>query len=132
MTLDEARQLKPGDRVLVEMEVSANTDGQPVVRDGLVFLYTRLVSPEQIREKLPPPRRKFKKGDIVAVKSGAVFYIAKDEQEGMKVFLAAVDGKTWDLLLDASNLKLICAAEDRADRSAAADGSGVTREGGEA
>ena len=110
MTLEEARQLKPGDRVLVEILIDYDSVFDEY---GNVCLESAYVLPEAIREKIAPPRRKFKKGDIVAVKSGAIFYIAKDEQEGMRVFLAAVDGKTWDICLDASNLTLICAAEDR-------------------
>ena len=86
MTLEEVKQLKQGDRVLVEMSVSVDTDGQPIVRDGLVFLYTRLVRPEDIREKITPSRRKFKKGDIVS-RNGHLYYVADDEMANGKVLL---------------------------------------------
>ena len=113
MTLEEAKQLKPGDRVLVEMYI----DGSSVFNEyGHVCLESAYVLPEAIREKIAPPRRKFKKGDIVAVKREAIYYVTDDEKEGLKVYLSATGEDTWSIRLVASELTLICAVEDREDR----------------
>ena len=113
MTLEEAKKLKIGDRILVEMEVGCNDNNEIIDRDGDIWLTRRYVKPERIREKL---RNKFRKGDIVAVKNEAIYYVFEDEQEERKVYLSATGKDTWDVRLDASDLTLICAAKDRADR----------------
>lgn len=128
MTLEEAKQLKPGDRVLVEMDID---DSSVFNEYGHVCLESAYVLPQDIREKIAPPRRKFKAGDIVAVKNEAIYYVTDDEQEGRRVYLSITGKSEWDIHLVPDDLTLICAVENREDRSAAADGSGVTRKGGE-
>lgn len=82
MTLEEAKKLKPGDRVLVEAEVTCAVTGYPrthhISSRGNVGLKTPIISdppmahwmvaPEAIRGKLETPQRKFKEGDIVFYK----------------------------------------------------------------
>ena len=126
MTEAEARQLKPGDRVLVEMEVFMDPHNSDIDKNSHVWLIGGLAKPEQIREKIAPPRRRFKEGDLVKFRGAlAIIEVNRDELEDNLVFAG---GFTKPFLF--AELILVCAVEDRADRSAA-DGSGVTRKGGE-
>lgn len=146
MTNEEAKQLRPGDRVLVEAEVEIATTGEPPhphishignvavksAHDGSNSLVFFTVAPSAIREKLAPPRRKFRKGDIVRTHRGYVFFAVEDENEDGAVSVEQSEDLVADHFANAENLTLLVAVEKREDRSAAAEGSGVTREGGEA
>ena len=109
MTEAEAKELKPGDRVLVEVVIQE-------VHEHFIYLSSEYVDFRNIREKVSPPRRKFKKGDIVAVKSGSIYYVVDDEDEGEKVYLSITWKSTWDIRLFARDLTLVCAVENREDR----------------
>ena len=79
-------------------------------------------------EEAKKPRRKFRGGDVVYF-SGRCWELIEDEKDEGYLYMGcgpAISTK------HVSVVKLVCAVEDRADRSAAADGSGVTRKGGEA
>ena len=135
MTLEEAKQLKPGDRVLVEMVVAVETPARVIDGYGYVWLKKGYAKPEQIREKIVPQRRKFKAGDVVLSSAGSIMLVRCDE--GGYPFARLVESFNYhnnhreinDNLWD--ELTLVCAVGNRADRSAAADGSGVTRKEGE-
>lgn len=144
MTLEEAKQLKPGDKVLLEAEVTTANSRKPyehmtfhgnvavmIAVCGTNAASCSCVSPEAIREKIAPQRRKFKIGDIVRVTNDiphAPFIVREDEGAAtIKIWGEGIGFK----YVEADKLTLICAVEDRADRSAAANGSGVTRKGGE-
>ena len=130
MTLEEARELKPGDRVLVEAEVvpsvTARFDGnslaEHITSQGNVSVKVAssghyknsfwVCAPEAIREKIAPPRRKFREGDIVKpIRSPYYYKVDRDEFEDGRVFAGG-----WSMPYKAEELTLICAAEDRADR----------------
>ena len=133
MTLEEAKQLKPGDRVLVEAEVvpsvTARFDGNSladhissqgnlsvkVASSGHYKNSFWVCAPEAIREKIAPPRRKFRGGDIVRYTgSGALAYVNRDEFEDGRVFAGG-----WTTPYKAEELILICAVENREDMNAA-------------
>ena len=126
MTNEEVQQLKPGDKVLVEAEVIVAMSGKSpyihITRHGNVAVKSErdgcygdcfyTVNPSAIREKLAPPRRKFKEGDIVrGAGSNSLAYVNRDEFEDGRVFAGG-----WSTPYKAEELTLICAAEDRADR----------------
>lgn len=125
MTEAEAKELKPGDRVLVEATIREINNHMP--EDGNIYIALNVVNLEHdeawscvrcedIREKITPPRRKFRKEDIVAVKNEAIYYVTEDELEGVRVYLSATGEDTWDIRLRASMLTLVCAVENREDR----------------
>lgn len=64
MTPDEAKQLKPGDWVLAEMQILEADDTYNI--DGEIWL-GQYVKPERIRSKIAPPLREFRVGDIVSM-----------------------------------------------------------------
>ena len=109
MTLEEAKQLKPGDLVLVEVLI----DYASVFDEyGNVCLESAYVLPEAIRKKLEPTtRRKFKALDIVFAHDG-YWIVGVDEFEdgtvvvGMPGVIKRYKHK---------DLELICAAENRED-----------------
>ena len=133
MTTEEAKQLKPGDRVLVEAEVTCAVTGYPrthhVTSRGNVALKTPIISdppmahwmvaPEAIREKLKPfyepeptTYRKFKALDIVFAHDG-YWIVGVDESEDGTVVVGMPGAiKRYKH----KDLKLICAAENREDR----------------
>lgn len=126
MTLDEAKKLKHGDRVLVEAEVCmAVTDEQhfhitplnnvavKVARRGAHDASFWSVDPEAIREKIAP-LRKFKEGDIVEL-GGKSYIVLEDERCG-GVKIDYRDSVYSYMILHGSHLKLICAVENREDR----------------
>lgn len=119
MTPEEAKQLKTGDRVLIEAEV--NVPGTSAVDEhGEVHLYVPNIMrkyfycrPSSIREKLEPPRRKFEQGDIIRFANDARTYeVCGDEVRGIvkvrNYCRGIVNCKAEELLL-------VCAVEDRVD-----------------
>lgn len=118
MTLEEAKNLKQGDRVLVEMEVCYNSNGGIIDEEGDIWFRRAYAKPESIREKLAPPRRKFKEGDIVRYTgSGTLTYVCRDEFEDGSVFVGGLTRSVRYVFLE-----LICAVENREDRPAAEEG----------
>ena len=127
MIPDEAKLLKPGDKVLVEAEVTLATTGEPpylhVTRSGNVAMKSAsaasigemfyAVAPEAIREKLPTPSRKFRMGDIVSY--DAVYYVIED-QSRFGVLIDKTEDAEYGHMVDAADLSLLCAAENREDR----------------
>ena len=113
MTLDEARQLKPGDRVLVEMYID---DSSVFNEYGHVGLESAYVLPEAIREKIVQPRRKFRKGDIVRTHRGYVFFAVEDENEDGEVSVERSEELAEGHFAKAENLTLLLAVENRKDR----------------
>lgn len=136
MTLEEAKQLKDGDHILIEAIVrnliisnnqspfcdSGNTIGIRY-KNELGYYENDYICISNIREKIEPPRRKFKEGDIVLVADG-VREVCEDETDGVVKVLYYCRGIVSH---KAKVLLLICPVEERHDRPAAADGSGVTR-----
>lgn len=121
MTPEEAKQLKTGDRVLIEAEV--NVPGTSAVDEhGEVHLYVPNIMgkyfycrPSSIREKLEPPRRKFKVGDIVKRKgTNRLYTVAQNENIGHYDIGLLIDEHLTDELIE--ELELVCAFDDRADR----------------
>lgn len=133
MTLEEAKKLKLGDRVLVEAEVICSGIGEP--HDSLITSCGNVavkmacsspigimccgVAPEAIRKKIETSR-KFKKGDIVVTKRGALYFVIEPADGRRMVRLARKEDSDWELATYAHELTLICAAEDRADRKGVA------------
>ena len=121
MTLEEAKQLKPGDRVLVEAKVRAingNTIDAGNVRIALNVRNLEhdeawpSVRCEDIREKITIPSRGFQTGDIVR------YY---DDLREVECFnpvpmVGLADGGDDPEWVEASEVELVCAVEDRADR----------------
>lgn len=122
MTPEEVKQLKAGDRILIEAIVRnwsfgsfhAHLDEER----GTVAIYTKssdeetkyvsFVQYSDIREKIVPPRRKFKRGDIVEhIKSSYLFFVDQDEYSDGTVAL-----RSWSSRYNADELKLICAVEN--------------------
>lgn len=142
MTIEEAKHLRPGDRVLIEAVIDSLCGD--IFQENRVLIAIKGyadsvdVAPEDIREKLPTPRRKFRKGDIVS-RNGHLYYVADDELNNGKVLLDCWDDGIMHTRADLLTLER--AVENRENRSAAdvsgvtisaaADGSGVTRKGGE-
>ena len=133
MTLEEAKKLKPGDRILIEAIVRGHETRGTIDPDGDVRISFELsrrgthewafIKPEAIREKIVPPRRKFRKGDIVKDKSSGIYYdIAKDENDeaGLKDHIAARPSGNAEYKSTSyfriGVLTLVCAVEDRSDR----------------
>lgn len=123
MTLEEARQLKPGDRILVEMEVRNRPNGDAPLDEetGAVATFSKWIKRlgmrtsihcSSIREKIAPPRRKFKAGDVVYAFYG-YWGVSHDENENGFV---EIGNSNQIRSAFPSELILICAAEDRADR----------------
>lgn len=109
MTEAEARQLKPGDRVLVEMKI------QDVLGHS-IYLFSKCADFSDIREKVAPPRRKFKKGDIVRTHRGYVFFAVEDEDEDGNVSVEQSEELDAGHFAKAENLTLLLAMENRKDR----------------
>lgn len=111
MTLDEAKQLKPGDRVLVEMEIQE-------VLESSVFLSSEYADFSNIREKIAPQRRKFRKGDIVWYRN--TFFRVLNDSDGVSVYIAecGADVNPWNewLVVSPGNIQLVSSVEDREDR----------------
>ena len=127
MTIEEAKKLKIGDRVLVEAEVIDCITGESpyihITAGGDVAMKSASawsketfysVAPEAIREKIMPPRRKFKKGDIVRFNE-VIRYVLEDEDQ-YGVLVADHEDAEGGSLADFGELTLLCAVEDRADR----------------
>ena len=127
MTLEEAKQLKAGDRVLVEAEVICAATGEPpdspITSRGNVAVKVACscpnvmthccVAPEAIRKKVTTARRKFKKGDIVLYDS-KLWFIHRNEDENGIVEMS--NGKKLMIKAHYSTLDIVCAAENREDR----------------
>lgn len=121
MTLNEAKKLKAGDRVLVEAIIRDHAEGI-IDRKGNVRITNEIADdettdwsftkPESIREKIAPPRRKFRDGDIVCYAgSGALAYVCRDELEDGSVFVGGLTKSIGYIFL-----KLVCPVEERHDR----------------
>ena len=115
MKLEEAKQLKTGDRVLIEAEVV-----QCIDQDFDVYLslkstvdgkeHCEFFSFEYITKKIMPTCRKFKVGDIVIPKGYETpLLVTADEKDGVVETFNAVPF-SHELLI------LVCAVEDRKDR----------------
>lgn len=132
MTPDEAKQLMPGDRVLLEAEVTyANYREKPdehmtfygnvavkVATCGAHAAAFWVVSPEAIREKLAPPRRLYKKGDIVIVDETDVFVIHDDERPNRETIRVDHPNYKYTYIhkTEFHRMQLVCPVEDRHDR----------------
>lgn len=125
MTLEEARQLKPGDRVFIEANVASDETGRTIFADEalsisldggrgmsktLILVNPYIVRKEAIRKKIET-RRKFKKGDIVFFLDRLFFVSSDGDENETEIFL---DGDYY--WARNSEIKLICAVEDRSDR----------------
>lgn len=123
MTLDEAKKLEHGDRVLVEMEVMKDSFFGETVSAGAVYIravgmenVAAAVKPEFIRKKLEPTtRRKFKALDIVFAQ-GAYWIVGQNERDDGSVLVGMMGAISRYKHKD---LELICAAENREDRKGA-------------
>lgn len=125
MTLDEAKQLNPGDRVFIEAKVEKDETGRTIFGnenllisfDGgrgrsktIVLANPYYVRKEAISKKIETSR-KCKKGDIVLFENGLHFVTRDGDEYETEIFMD--DDYCW---VRNSEIKLICAAEDRADR----------------
>ena len=109
MDIEEAKQICKGDRIVVETTIG---DHDIINDDGSIILVRRYIPPRDIREKVAPPRRKFKEGDLVKfVGALAIIEVNRDEMGDNLVFAG---GFTKPFLF--AELILICAAENREDR----------------
>lgn len=133
MTPKEAKQLKPGDRVLVEAEVSCPVIGYPrthhISSRGNVGLKMAIlgtpcvthcmVAPETIREKVSSMPRKFKNGDFVWYKNA--FFRVLNDSDGESVHIVKSGGEGDNpmnerIVVSADDVQLVSAVEDLADR----------------
>ena len=117
MTPEEARKLGHGDRILIEAEVQV-TGGSGVDCDGEVQFYVPndtgrnfYCKPSCIREKLWPSRA-FEKGDVVKWGDDGEVYVLTDTAR--RIEIRGSDGE--DIYVPLTDIVLVCAAEDRADR----------------
>lgn len=127
MTIQEAKKLEPGDLILIEGIVRNNIGKQtPMSKTGKSIAvrykneigeyYDDWIAVCNIREKLEPPRRFYKKGDIVKAKetcSLALYYVAADELAGSSG-ICLTNGHRFTNV-PASELELVCAADKRED-----------------
>lgn len=123
MTLEEAKQLKAGDHVLIEAEIR-NWEGREHSLDETdenVAIRTKnrngkliniWVYRGHIREKIEPPRRKFEAGDIV-VHNKRIFFVESNEREDGVVCLT--NGGRVDYKSHYTQLELVCPYSGRAD-----------------
>lgn len=111
MTPEETKQLRPGDRILVEIQLCPN---DIVSDDGYVRLINRYLNPKSIREKLSPPRRTFRAGDIVLLQNNILNVIEDESSDG--VLVSVINKNTVGTLTNPHDLTLICAADNREDR----------------
>lgn len=108
MTPEEAKKLKPGDRVLAAVTIQE-------VLESSVFVSSEYVDFYNIVDKATPPRRKFREGDIVRIADDASFRVHEvcgDEVCGIVKVRYYCRGI---VSYKAGELSLICAVEDRAD-----------------
>lgn len=125
MTLEEAGELKPGDKVLVEATVHSQMGDFAIFRvqtDCFPFVDMARVSYDKIRKRLPQPRRKFRRGDIVSTRLGNVFFVVDDESDDGKVGAEPNEGWLAEHFAEAESLTLICALENRMDRKVVING----------
>lgn len=115
MTLEEARQLKPGDRVLVEATVGSY-DTTIIDEQNYVWIFEHFINIENIREKVAPQRRKFRKGDIVMSRNGYIYFAVDDEDENGEVGVDHSEDSDAEYFEEGENLTLLLAVEDRSDR----------------
>lgn len=126
MTKEEASKLKPGDRVLIEATIRG-CDKCAIDNDGDVRISLEVlggtktdwahIKPEAIREKISPPRRAFRKGDIVKLKdtcSLALYYVSADEIVGSRGICLDTGRRFAEV--PASDIELVCSVDDRKDR----------------
>lgn len=119
MTLEEASELKPGDKVLVEATVHSQMGELAIFRvqtECRPFVDLARVSYDKIRKRLPQPRRKFRRGDIVSTRQGNVFFVVEDESDDGKVGAEPNEGWLAEHFIEAESLTLVCALENRMDR----------------
>ena len=124
MTLEEAKQLKPGEYVSAVFKVemsfgeifdsAGNIKLRAVNEKGDSNFYMSLISPEFVK-KSKKPRRKFLTGDIVMGKDGEVRVVFEDECDG-RVYISDNEFDSCMEYDKPRNFTLICAAEDRRDR----------------
>lgn len=116
MTPQEARKLNPGDMVLVSVELTRKSIDCDELWCGRTTSSTLIVRPEDISEKITP-RRIFHKGDIVLNYRNDVRIVVQDNGVGESVItcenINELDNTCYE---DGYRLRLVCAAEDRADR----------------
>lgn len=109
MDIEEAKQICKGDRIVVETTIG---DHDIINDDGSIILVRRYIPPRDIREKVAPPRRKFKAGDVV-YSFGKYWGLSHDEDNLGMVLMGC--GST-QRHTHYSYVELICAAENREDR----------------
>lgn len=110
MMPDEAKLLRPGDYVLAMVRVDQNCPSS-------IRIATHYIKHSDITEKLRPmPSRHFRKGDIVSY-GEALRYVIND-QDRFGVLIASEEPAEYGHMVDAADLTLICAAENRADMNA--------------
>lgn len=129
MTLEEAKRLKTGDRVLVEATIRELNNHMP--EDGNIYIALNVVNLEHdeawscvryedIREKVVPQRRRFKAGDVVLSRAGRILLVRCNEEESPTARLVEsfnyhynhheINTIAWD------ELTLVCAVGNREDR----------------
>lgn len=127
MTPEQADKLRDGDRVLIEAEISCTDKNASTLakRTGTVSVSIKSyrgieniyhVHYLAVREKITPPRRMFRKGDIVKHKDSyslSLFYVAACELAGSSSVCLTTGNSFTEA--PASELELICAVEDRVD-----------------
>lgn len=82
MTLDKAKQLKPGDSVLVLVELVARSKADPDHWHGKTRVERLCLCPEDIHSVYKPAHREFCKGDIVINKYGDLYICLSNEKDG--------------------------------------------------
>lgn len=131
MTKDEAKQLKPGDKVLVEAEVTCPVIGYPrtshISSRGNVGLKTAIlgspcvahwmVAPEAILKKVRSMNRNFRNGDTVWYKNA--FFRVINDSDGESVYMVKCGDDVnpmndW-ILVSAHEVQLVSAAEESDD-----------------
>lgn len=125
MTLEEARRLKLGDKVLVEATVHSQVGDFAIFRvqtDCFPFVDLARVSYDKIHERIPQPRRKFRRGDIakIEVRPGVFELVICDgETNDGRVMVRGLPKKEWPHY---TRVKLVCAAHLRDDREEVSHG----------
>lgn len=114
MTLEEEKKLKPGDLVLVLVELVQRSEAEPDNWHGKTCVESLCLCPEDIHSVYEPARRKFKNGDIVRYFDELRYVI--NEQDRFGVLIAVEENARYGTMADAEELTLICPVEDRHDR----------------
>lgn len=119
MTPEEAKKLRKGDIVLVEMGVKADE----LDKDGDVLLAREWTKPINIVKKV---RSKLVKGDIVKVKDSDRLAVVKNGEDLSGYIIASFydNDRDADFFSPATDYTLICSASKRDDLNKEADALG--------